>query len=114
MAFEKAYWKLEPKLSEENKELAATILRSIALNYVKQKGPTPSKSTLRAIGQLKKNEDIVITRPDKGSGVVVIDKAEYVRLLKEASISDETKFVHISLERPNTRGRPPKLYHPLF
>ena len=89
MAFEKAFWKLEPKLSEVNKELAAATLRSIALNYVKQKGPTPPKSMLRAIGQLKKNEDIIITRPDKGSGVVVMDKSEYVRLLEEASINDE-------------------------
>ena len=38
--FEKAYWKLEPKLGEENKELAAATLRSIALNYTKRKGPT--------------------------------------------------------------------------
>ena len=45
---------------------------------------------LRAIGQLKKNDGIIITRPDKGSGVVVMDKSEYVRLLKEASINDET------------------------
>ncbi|XP_068742347.1 uncharacterized protein [Montipora capricornis] len=114
VAFEKAFWNLEPKLSDVSKELAATTLYSIALNYVKQKGPTPPKSTLRAIGQLKKNEDIIITRPDKGSGVVVMDKSEYVRLLYEASINDETKFVHISLERPNTKGRPPKHYHPLL
>ena len=89
-------------------------MRSIALNYVKQKGPTPQKSMLKAIGQLKKNEDIIITRPDKVSGVVVMDKPEYVRLLKEASINDETKFVHISLETPNTKGRRPKHYHPLL
>ena len=69
---------------------------------------------VRAIGQLKKNEDIIITRPDKGSGVVVMDKSEYVRLLKDASINDETKFKHVSLERPNTKGRPPKHYHPLL
>ena len=112
--FQKAFWKLESKLSEENKELAAATLRSIALNYVKQKGPTPPKSMLRAIGQLKKNKDIIITRPDKGSGVVLMDKSEYVRLLKEASIGDETKFVHIILKRPNTKGRPPKHYHPLL
>ena len=76
VAFEKAFWKLEPQLSEANKELAAATLRSIALSYVKQKGPTPPKSMLRAIGQLKKNEDIIITRPDKGSGVVLMDKSE--------------------------------------
>ena len=35
VAFEKAFLKLEPKLSEENKELAAATLRSIVLNYVK-------------------------------------------------------------------------------
>ena len=89
-------------------------MRSIALSYVKQKGPTPPKSMLRAIGQLKKNEDIIITRPDKGSGEVLMNKSEYVRLLKEASINDETNFVHISLERPNTKGRPPKHYHRLL
>ena len=69
---------------------------------------------LRAIGQLKKNEDITITRPDKGSGVVRMDKSEYARLLKEVSINDKTKFILISLERPNTKGRPPKHYHPLL
>ena len=66
---------------------------------------------LRAINQLKKRDDIVITKPDKGSGVVVMDKSDYVRLLKESSINDETKFAPVSLERPKTRGRPPfKIY----
>ena len=41
---------------------------------------------LRAINQLKKRDDIVITKPDKGSSVVVMDKSDYVRLLKESSI----------------------------
>ena len=109
-----AYWKLEPKLSEENKELAAATLRSIALNYIKRKGRAPPKSMLRAIGQLKKRDEIVITRPDKGSGVVILDKTEYVSLLKESSISDETKLIPISLERPKAKGRPPKHYHPLL
>jgi len=34
-SFEKADWKLEPKLSNENKKLEAATLRSIALNYIK-------------------------------------------------------------------------------
>ena len=45
---------------------------------------------------------------------VVMDKSEYVSLLKASSISDETKFIPISLERPKTKGRPPKHYHPLL
>jgi len=112
--FEKAYWKLEPKLSDENKELAAATLRFIALNYIKRKDQTPPKALLRAISQLKKRDDINITRPDKGSAIVVMDKADYVHLLKEASINDESKFIPVQLERPKTRGRPPKHYHPLL
>jgi hypothetical protein len=69
---------------------------------------------LRAIGQLKKKNDIVITKPDKGSGVVVMDKSDYVRLLKESSINNETKFRPVCAERPKMRGRPPKHFHPLL
>ena len=43
-----------------------------------------------------------------------MDKSDYVRLLSEASINDETKFKSVPLERPSTRGRPPKHYHPLL
>ena len=69
---------------------------------------------LRAISQLKKRDDIIITKPDKDSGIVVMDKSDYVRLLKESSINDVTKFVPVGVERPKTRGRPPKHYHSLL
>ena len=80
-AFEKAYWKLEPTLPDDKKDLAAATLRSIALNYIERKGLKPSKTLLKSINKLKKRDDIVITKPDKGSGVVVVDKSDYVRLL---------------------------------
>ena len=112
--FEKAFWKLEPILSEGKKELAAATLRSIALNYTKRKGPKPPKPLVRSIQKLKKRDDIVITKPDKGSGIVVMDKLEYIRLLNEASIDDLTKFRPVSQQKPTTRGRPPKYYHPLL
>ena len=83
-------------LSEDKKELAAATLRSIALNYIKRKGPKPPKPLVRSIQKLKKRDDIVITKPDKGSGVVVMDKLEYIRLLSEASINDLTKFRPVS------------------
>ena len=41
-------------------------------------------------------------------------KSDYVRLLCEASINDHTRFTPVGLERPTTRGRPPKYYYPLF
>lgn len=56
----------------------------------------------------------MITKPDTGSGVVVMTKSDYDRLLCEGSINDNTKFIPVGPERPTTRGRPPKYYHPLF
>ena len=79
-SFEKAYWSLEPHLNSDNlKELSAATLRSVALNYIECKSPKPPKTLLRAIEELKGRDDIVITKPDKGSGVVVLDKTEYLR-----------------------------------
>ena len=63
---------------------------------------------------LQQRGDIIITKPDKGSGVVIMDKAEYIHLLNKASIDDSRKFVSISSERPKAKGRPPKYYHPLL
>jgi len=56
---------------------------------------------VKALNRLKKWDDIVITKPDKGSGVVVIDKAEYTRLLSAASINDTSKFVHVMTSNQN-------------
>jgi len=53
----------------------------------------PPKAFLQAINNLKRREDIIITKPDKGSGVVVMDKTDYLRLLCDASIRDSTKFI---------------------
>ena len=83
-------------------------------NYIAKKGPTPPKVLLRALKHLKRRVDIIISKPDKGSGVVVMDRDQYLRLLSEASINDPTKFAHIDQHRLKTRGRPPKHFHPLL
>ena len=114
-SFEKAYWKLEQLLlSDSKKDLACATLRSIALNYIVRRSPTPPKALLQAINNLKHCDDIVITKPKKGSGVVVMDKADYLRLLCDASVRDSTKFTQYSTEHQKARGRPPKHYHPLL
>ena len=88
-SFEKAYWNLERHLNSENsKELAAATLRSIALNYINRKGPSPPKQLLTAIKQLKRRDDIVITKPDKGSGVVLwINRNIYIYCPKLLSMT---------------------------
>ena len=113
-SFERTYRVLEPNLVDEKKNLTAATLRSIALNYIERKGPSPPRSLRRALGQLRKRDDIVVTKPDKGTGVVVMDKSQYTKLLNEASIDNKEKFRSVKLERPKTRGRPPKHYHPLL
>ena len=39
---------------------------------------TMHKECFRAINRLRKNDDIIITEPDKGSGVVLLNKSIYV------------------------------------
>ena len=113
-SFEKAYWKLEPLLSDSTRELASASLRSTALNYIEKKPTAPPKALIRALTELKKKDDIVVTKPDKGDGVVIMDKSDYTRLLREASINDDSKFIACSEERQKTRGRRPTHYHPLL
>ena len=37
----------------------------------------------------------LFTKPDKGSGVVMMDKPEYIRLVSAASVDNTTKFLHV-------------------
>ena len=108
------YWKLERTLADDKKELTAATLRSIALNYIECKSPKPPKTLQKAIKQLKRLDNIVVTKPDKGTGVVVMNKYDYVNLLSQASINDTSKFPPVSLQRPKIKGRPLKHYHPLL
>ena len=43
------------------------------------------------LGNLKKNKDIVITKPDKGNGVVILDRKLYNHAIEEI-ILDTSKF----------------------
>lgn len=94
------FWKLESRLPEEFRNLAASTLRSVALNYIHRKGLKLPQTLLKAIYQLKRRDDIVATKPDKGSGVVVMDKDEFLRLLADASINNVTKFRIVEPDRP--------------
>ena len=47
----------------------------------------------RALKSLRDNDDIILQRPDKGGGVVIMNKADYECKL-HALIADPNKFVH--------------------
>ena len=48
-------------------------------------------SCLQAIKLLRSNKAILITKPDKGSGVVILNKSDYVNKM-ECILSDISKF----------------------
>lgn len=87
--FQKACRKIEPLLKDPNdNELASSTLFSMSLNYIQRTSPSSSKALGKVLDRLKKLEDIVVTKPDRDSGIVVMAKSEYVRLLSAASIDE--------------------------
>jgi len=53
--------------------------------------PLFSFNDLRILKTLKKDSNIVISRPDKGKGVVIMDKDEYIHKMNTL-LSDKTKY----------------------
>ena len=49
------------------------------------------KERFRAINSLRKNDDIFITKPDKGSDVVLLNKSDYVDKTNEV-LDDQSKL----------------------
>ena len=51
----------------------------------------PVAKTLLQMSSLRSNDDILITKPDKGSGVVIMNKTDYIFKM-ESILHDESKF----------------------
>ena len=49
------------------------------------------KECFCAINRLRKNDDILITKPDKGSGVILLNKSDYVDKVNKI-LDDQSKF----------------------
>ena len=94
------YWKQleEYATSDDSRRRCRASLASIAENYANARidwtGFPLSKEELAVIRELRRNENIVISRPDKGNGVVVLNKADYLKKM-EAILADEKKFHYI-------------------
>ena len=89
--------KNRPIAQEElNFDYVKTRLKSIALAsyYGYDFGQFPlniSKAELSALKNLSKNRDLVILRLDKGNGVVILNKVDYIQKV-ETILSDTSKF----------------------
>ena len=52
---------------------------------------TMHKECFRAINRLRKNDDIIISKPDKRFGVILLNKSDYVDKMNEI-FDDQSKF----------------------
>ena len=69
-------------------------LKTLCYQYIftnKDNISTLSKGELLAFKQLSTNNNIVITKPDKGNGVVIMNRSDYLSKLLDI-VSDPTKF----------------------
>ncbi|XP_069973528.1 uncharacterized protein [Penaeus vannamei] len=53
-----------------------------------------TKDDLLLLNDFSKNTDIIVTKPDRGQGVVILNKNEYIDKM-ESILGDETKFIKI-------------------
>ena len=91
--FEKIHLSVVNNLkSEERKSQIKAHLLYLANSYFYNYKPSPRiLRQHRVLRNLRKNKDIVITKPDKGNGVVILDRKLYNNAIEEI-ISDTSKF----------------------
>ena len=56
-----------------------------------------SKTDIRQLKELTSNKEVIVCKPDKGRGVVLLDRSTYINKITEI-ISDATKFELLSIE----------------
>ena len=91
--FEKIHRSFRNKLnSEETKSHIKAHLLILANSYFYKYKPSPRMLRQRRVMRnFRKNKDIAITKPDKGNGVVILDRKLYNIVIQEI-ISDTCKF----------------------
>ena len=80
-----------------NRNVFITSIKNLSHKYFKMFNPKKIFSPLfnhndfKIIKSLKNDNSIIITRPDKGSGVVILDKQDYLTKMNEL-LSDSSKY----------------------
>ena len=110
-SFEKIYRSSINNLkSEETKNQIKAHLSYLANYYFYNYKPSARiLRQHRVLRNLRKNKDIVITKPDKGNGDVILDRKFYDSAIQEI-ISDTSKFERF-IEGPTSKR---ELYYNVF
>ena len=78
--------------SVSEKDNLKTRLKCFAIKHINNNSVDPlSKEEKLALKSLKNNREIIIKRPDKGGGVVIMNTARYQQQLQDI-VSDSSKF----------------------
>ena len=92
-----------PTLTVKNEDRLKCRLKNISYSYIysyffKQK-QILGKEEWEALKNLLKDDSIITTKPEKGNGVVIVNKLDNLTRMKQL-ISDETKFTKLT-ENPS-------------
>ena len=96
-------------LDREKEQVLKNKLASFAHEYTKVKVDQSrfplGKEHLESIRELRSNEDIVIMKPDKGVGIVVMNKHDYIAKMMDI-LNDSSKFEFLgSVEDSDRTGQ---------
>ena len=95
--FEECWNQLEsrPPVSIERREECKATMASLAHKYANapldKTGFPLDRDHMKTLNELRKNQDIIISRPDKGNGVVILDRSDYIAKMMTI-LSDREKF----------------------
>ena len=94
--FELCWQQLEDlTTTESRRRQCKTAMANLAQRYGNSKidktGFPLSDVEIAAIKELKRNKEVIISRPDKGNGVVIMNRAEYVDKMN-VILADDSKF----------------------
>ena len=90
------------QISEEEADTCRARLVDIAETTYRTAPPPPQKkkqvfsreTTLANNQSTENNKDLVITRPDKGKGVVIMKKSDYIAKMNDV-LNDKSKFIRL-------------------
>ena len=102
LSFEKIHQQLkkEPTVNKNNQASLKAQLHNLAFKYFysfkpqKVFSPIFSRSDFKILKSISQDKSITICRPDKGQGIVIMNRTDYVRKV-ETILSDRSKFTAI-------------------
>ena len=82
---------MKPLIFDNDSWLETKHLLTSAKTFSKRNATRGDKTTESILRKLGKNQDIYVSRPDKGNGVVIINRSDYLQKMTDL-LSDTTKF----------------------